>query len=171
MESKRALKIANDLIAMLSPFCERIEIAGSLRRKNSNVNDIEIVCIPKREASGLFGNLLYPVKGFVKVIDSFCKVIGEAEGRYTRRNLGEIEADIFMCTEENWGYIMAIRTGPASFSHRVLASTWKKKGFVGAEGMLYNRTSGKPIAIREERELFRLIGLDYIPPECRVSLG
>ncbi|MDX9924095.1 MAG: hypothetical protein RBS48_04975 [Ignavibacteriaceae bacterium] len=171
MELKEAKSIALKLVSELEPVCERVEIAGSIRRKNSFVNDIEIVCIPKRESTGLFGGELAPVAGFASVINKYKKIKGDFDGKYTRRDLGEIEVDIFMCSSNNYGYIMAIRTGPSSFSHKVLAYGWKKKGLVGVEGMLYNRTSGKPIAIREERELFRLIGLDYIPPECRVSLG
>jgi DNA polymerase/3'-5' exonuclease PolX len=171
MELKEAKSIALKLISELESVCERVEIAGSIRRKNSFVNDIEIVCIPKRESTGLFGGELVPVAGFASVINKYKKIRGDFDGKYTRRDLGEIEADIFMCTADNYGYIMAIRTGPSSFSHKVLAYGWKKKGLVGVEGMLYNKYTGIPLIIKEERELFKIIGLNYIPPEFRISLG
>ena len=41
------LPITERLVSILAPFCERIEIAGSLRRLKPEVGDIELVVIPK----------------------------------------------------------------------------------------------------------------------------
>lgn len=40
--------IAARLLDALRPYCHRIEIAGSLRRKRDMIGDIEIVAIPRR---------------------------------------------------------------------------------------------------------------------------
>ena len=48
MQLEKAEKIARKYVDLLAPFCERIEIAGSTRRKKPEVGDIEIVCIPKQ---------------------------------------------------------------------------------------------------------------------------
>lgn len=42
-----AMPDAEFLRTTLEPFCERIAIAGSLRRGCASVNDIEILFIPK----------------------------------------------------------------------------------------------------------------------------
>ena len=42
-----AHRIAKALVVEFSPVCERIEIAGSLRRQKNQINDIELVCIPR----------------------------------------------------------------------------------------------------------------------------
>lgn len=42
-----ARRIAEALLAELAPACERIVLAGSIRRERPNVNDIEIVAIPR----------------------------------------------------------------------------------------------------------------------------
>ena len=44
---EQALEIAEKTKALLAPHCERIEIAGSIRRLKPFVKDIEIVAIPK----------------------------------------------------------------------------------------------------------------------------
>lgn len=49
-----ALTIAELVVAQLAPHCERIQIAGSIRRKSRTVKDVEIVCIPKPYETGLF---------------------------------------------------------------------------------------------------------------------
>ncbi len=51
---EQALEIAERTKALLAPHCERIEIAGSIRRKKPHVKDIEIVAIPKSYNIGLF---------------------------------------------------------------------------------------------------------------------
>lgn len=57
MEHKRALLIATNLLNDLLPFCERAEIAGSVRRLKPEVKDIEIVVIPKmRKVLDMFGS-------------------------------------------------------------------------------------------------------------------
>lgn len=48
--------IALKLVERLHPYCEKIEIAGSIRRGKPLVKDIEIVTIPKMHYQhGLFG--------------------------------------------------------------------------------------------------------------------
>ena len=42
----RAQVVAAEVVALLAPACERIEIAGSVRREKTDVGDIEIVCTP-----------------------------------------------------------------------------------------------------------------------------
>ncbi|MEW6287659.1 MAG: hypothetical protein AB1509_15670 [Chloroflexota bacterium] len=49
-----AQKIAARVIDALAPHCQRIEVAGSIRRQSPQVGDIEIVCQPKTGAD-LFG--------------------------------------------------------------------------------------------------------------------
>ena len=44
-----AAKAATRLRAELEPFCERIEIAGSVRRRKATVGDLELVAIPQVE--------------------------------------------------------------------------------------------------------------------------
>lgn len=47
MKLESAKKLAEFLVELMSEYCERIMIAGSIRRGKHEVKDIEIVCIPK----------------------------------------------------------------------------------------------------------------------------
>lgn len=51
-----AIAVARELVAAIAPVCERILVAGSLRRRKSEVGDVEIVFIPKCQwvKEGLF---------------------------------------------------------------------------------------------------------------------
>ncbi|RYD50171.1 MAG: hypothetical protein EOP83_24365, partial [Verrucomicrobiaceae bacterium] len=44
-----ALVVAGELVHLLGPVCERIAIAGSLRRDKPEVGDVEILFVPRIE--------------------------------------------------------------------------------------------------------------------------
>jgi len=158
-----AFKIASDILERLRPHCVRIEIAGSIRRKKPTVKDIEIVAIPKPYSVGLFES------GLATVVDRWEVVKGPLEYRktkYTQRILPEgIKLDLFFAEEGNWGNIFAIRTGSADYSRHVLGVRWVQRGFKGEDGYLVR--DGERHEIREEKDLFKLIGLPYTEPEDR----
>lgn len=156
MNINKAENIALKYLELLKPFSKRIEIAGSIRRRKPEVKDIEIVMI--RNTSKMFS--------FLAFIETLRVLKGEAAGKYMKINLEEgIDLDLFMCFPDNWGYIFAIRTGSADFSHLVLANAWVKQGFKGDDG--YLTRNGKKIAVKEEEDLFKLCKLEFIPPEMR----
>ena len=152
---EEALKIAERVKGQLEPYCNRIQIAGSIRRRKAEVKDIEIVAIPEdRFQIGL-------------IVNKWMKVRGDVGGKYIQRTLPDgINLDLFFASKENWGHILAIRTGSTEFSHKVLGTGWVKAGYKSKEGMLHK--GDEPIEIREEMDLFRLIGIDYIEPEKRM---
>lgn len=176
MELHKAEKIAQKYVALLAPYCERLEIAGSVRRKKPEVKDIEIVCIPMQEiviekSEDLFDESKhnYQVhREFVGAVNRLEKIKGEPTGKYTQRLLPEgINLDLFIANKDNWGYILAIRIGPDGYS-KYLADTWVRQGYRGIDGTLTK--NGKPIPVPEENDLFRLLGLEYVEPEYRLNL-
>lgn len=160
---EQAKEIADELVAMLQAHCIRIEIAGSIRREKEVVGDIEIVCIPKPYNTGLFED------GIAQVVNKWQKVKGELEygkTKYTQRILPQgIKLDLFFAEEGNWGLIYAIRTGSADYSHKVLANAWVKRGYKSEGGYLMQ--DGKCYEVREEKDLFDRLGIDYIEPKYR----
>jgi len=128
---EQALEIAEKVKARLAPHCDRIEIAGSIRRKNPFVKEIEIVAIPKPYDIGLFES------GIATVVNQWPKVRGELPCEYTQRILPDgITLDLFFAEKENWGLIYAMRIGSADYSHQVLGNAWVRQGYRGVEGYL-----------------------------------
>jgi len=160
---KKANKIALKVLEELSPHCSRIEIAGSIRRMKSDIGDIEIVAIPLPYNSGMFES------GLAKVANRWQKVKGELEfgkTKYTQRILPEgIKLDLFFTEETNWGYTLALRTGSSDYSHKVLASGWVRRGFKSIDGYLWK--DGERYEVREEKDLFDIVGIPYTEPKNR----
>ena len=97
MKHAQALILAEAALSALTPSCERISIAGSIRRRKPEVGDIEIVCIPKHIPAGLSGDELEVDPDFCAVVNQWPKVKGEPAGKYTQRRLPDgINLDLFI---------------------------------------------------------------------------
>jgi DNA polymerase/3'-5' exonuclease PolX len=173
MKLEEAKKIAEKYLDLLKPYCWRIEIAGSIRREKPEVKDIEIVVLLS-EFDSDFDSVDHQIPrdlvGFCYEVNKLKKVKGEPTGKYTQRILPEgINLDLFMANERNWGLIFAIRTGSAEFSHKVLANGWVRAGYKSVNGMLRQNISPykEIVDVREEQDLFDLIGVPYIEPNQR----
>jgi len=164
--------IANKLIAILAPYCERIEIAGSIRRKKPEVGDIEIVTIPKMfSENDLFGALM----GRHSALDDFdysqIGTLVKGGSRYKQIELtGGISLDLFIVLPPaQWGVIFMIRTGPDTFSKRMV----KQINIGGYLPSIYSVKDGVVvhhggfIPMPEEKDYFDLCGMMVIPPEQR----
>lgn len=161
MNLAQATIIAERYRDQLAPHCERIEIAGSIRRGKPEVKDIELVAIPKPYEVGLFQS------GIATVLDALPKVRGELPCRYTQRMLPEgIALDFFTATPATWGLIYAMRTGSADYSHYVLAAGWVRRGFKSIGGQIHD-AAGRPVATPEEEDLFALCGVPFTEPAAR----
>jgi DNA polymerase/3'-5' exonuclease PolX len=174
---------AERLIAELGPYCERIEIAGSIRRRAAQCADIELLCIPRcepeRDASDLFRAVV------VNRLDGYCRTQLDA-GRFThRRNvLGApafgkrykrlavdgVPLDLFsVLAPASFPLLWLIRTGPTDFGRR-LVTTRAKGGWLPDEchvrdGAVWR--AGARLELADEAAVFALMGLQYLAPELR----
>ena len=141
MELTKALSITNRLVELLSPSCEKINVAGSCRRGKPDVKDIELVALPKNIVlKDIFGwdEGIIREPMFEKTINGFGKIVkGNADGKMMQIELPEgIMLDLFIPDAFDYYRQFAIRTGSADYSWKVIASGWKKIGFCGTENGL-----------------------------------
>src|SRR5687767_9873869 len=108
MDYPAALEIARRAEAALAPYCQRIAIAGSIRRQRPQVKDIEIVAQPLQEPADLFGHELVAHQGFCAVVNQWRAIKGQPTGKYTQRRLPDgINLDLFIADPDNWGLTLA----------------------------------------------------------------
>jgi DNA polymerase/3'-5' exonuclease PolX len=163
--------IAQKIVAILSPACERIEIAGSIRRKRPDVGDIEIVAIPKMlPVVDMFG----ATSGVQSALDIFDysqlgKVV-KGGSKYKKIENG-IDLDLFIVTPPaQWGVLFMIRTGSADFSHKMVTIR-KYGGYLLSnckvkDGAVWR--NGAIIPMDEEEDYFKLCGIEYVAPRHRI---
>ncbi len=179
MKHKRANNMARSLVQMFTPYCERTpEIAGSLRREEADVNDIEIVVAPT-SGTDMFDAPDWkkcPLDLAINRILSETYLLGETlkDGpRYKQFALTqEINLDLFIVRPPaQWGVIFTIRTGPESFSQWIV--TQRRKG--GAlpshcrvrKGAVRLKSSGVIIPMPEELDFLEFLDLGWIEPKDR----
>jgi DNA polymerase/3'-5' exonuclease PolX len=147
-----AQTIAQSILQKLEPYCDIINIAGSIRRKCQEVKDIELVLIPKKfnkQEINLFQEVVkeYTVihPDFERLVKATGQVVkGKFVGRYMKIEVKQqienieysISLDMFMPQPDDYYRQFAIRTGSADYSFRYIASMWRKKGWVGTENGL-----------------------------------
>jgi DNA polymerase/3'-5' exonuclease PolX len=166
MDYVQALAIAEQTRTALAPYCERIEIAGSIRQRKPQVKDIELVAIPRQIPTGLFGDELVPDPDFCAVVNQWRKVKGEPTGKYTQRILpGGIKLDLFLVEPDSWGWQLCLRTGSTAFNRDVLLKSMHQQGYESDGGAL--QREGQVMPTPEEVDVFRLLLLLWIDPWAR----
>lgn len=172
----QAEKLADKIITALAPGCERIEIAGSIRRKKPMVGDIEIVCIPRLVSVDLFGEVkVSALDGVLQSLVSAGRLVrGDKDGdklkTFNIPAVEDLKLDLFITTPEAWGIIFTIRTGSAEFSKQLV--TQKYKGgllpddlhIAGGRVWQGNEALDTP----EEIDVFEVAGVKWLEPEERV---
>lgn len=165
--------VAERIISALAPYCERIELAGSLRRKRPAVGDIEIVAIPRRPRD-LFGQVLAEEPTALdRFLDERGVQFAKRGRKYQQFAYRGYKVDLFLPTAETWGCVYTIRTGSAEFSHWLVspeprgACPWSVR-FGGKDGNPGRLThDGRLLATPEEEDVFAALGLPWIEPAGR----
>jgi len=154
MDLEKAKVIAATVVKALEPYCDRIEVAGSIRRQKSVVNDIDLVLIP-RDRWNLDTVLMRSGK---------YKMSGK---KISRVEMDSITLDVYFATGETWATLLLIRTGSIENNIR-LCSLAKKRGWhLAASGDGLFDETWQRIAGDSEESIYQALGLPYQMPEER----
>ena len=147
------IALSKKIYKELKPLCERIKIAGSIRRKDPKPVDIDIVLIPKNKQK------------IFEYLKKRGKFIQGGNKRSTFRIQG-VKVELYYTTPKSWGAALlaySSETG-ASIGLRVFA---KKKGYHLNQYGLFNKKNKKFIAGKTEKEIYEALGKKYKSPSLR----
>lgn len=168
MELEKAKAIAETLKSLLEPACEKITIAGSIRRQKPEVGDIELLCIPKYVA-GLdqldreIGALTFQqdILGYRR--NKRGSIIYGPKNKLLLHKESGIGVDIFSTDEKCWPVALVVRTGGKETNIRIATEALKMGYKFHAYGSGFSTPHGE-IVCRSEREVFEAVGLPYREP-------
>jgi len=177
-----ALFLAKPIIKELEkcPDVKNINLAGSIRRKKETIKDIDILCTAKKSDV---------------VMDKFVnlpqvkEILAQGETKSSIILDEDIQVDLRVIKPESYGAALMYFTG--SKDHNIaLRELGRKKGYKINEYGLFKlgkRSSGvstrgkgavatRPVkeirvAGKTEEEVYKKLGLQYIPPEIREASG
>lgn len=153
---------AHELKAYLkkAPEVEAIEFGGSLRRMRSTVGDLDIL-VAARDSSQV-------MDAFVKRFD-VTNIRGMGATKSSVEFDNGIQAQLWVHPPEHWGTALVYATGSKDHNVR-LRELALKKGYSLSEHSL-KREDGSEVFCDTEEEVYKTLGLPWIPPELREDRG
>jgi len=155
-----ALKVVREVIKPLSSVSESISPAGSLRRMKETIGDIDILATGKKTEDIINTFVRQPyVKDIIAKGDTKASV---------RTSYEDLQVDLRVVEKESWGAALLYFTG--SKAHNIkLRGIAKERGLKISEYGVFKGT--KRIAGRTEQEVYKTLGIPWIPPEIREDRG
>jgi DNA polymerase (family 10) len=159
----KALPVARGVVEMLRDAVPggRYEIAGSIRRWKETVRDIDILAAGKKPEAISKAFVGMPGAGEVLERGTTKSSILTAEG---------IQVDLRVVAEESFGAALQYFTGSKEHNVR-LREMASRRGLKLNEYGVFREPGGRKVGGREEEDIYRALGLPFIPPEIREDQG
>jgi DNA polymerase (family 10) len=162
-------EIAHKLIELLKPLpgVDTVTPAGSLRRGRETVGDLDLLVTGKCCASESQRNkVIDTILSFPGIAD----VLAKGENKVSFKLRSGLQVDVRLLPPESFGAGLLYFTG--SKSHSVyLRQRALKQGYTLNEYGLVRMEDNKRVAGKTEEEIYKKLGLAFIPPELRESGG
>lgn len=177
--------MAEVLVAELAPYCNRLEIVGSLRRLRPDVGDIELLADPILEdETDMFGDR---TGAWASLLDERLRQllrVGTLEHRpdkngrpafglkYKRLSYHGMALDLFSVIDPaQWGVLSLIRTGSADWAHRLVTPVehggWCPTGYCFRDGAIWTVDHWEPLETPTEHDVFQFLRRPYVEPNER----
>lgn len=154
---QEAERIRQRLSTIVDPIWA--EVCGSIRRRKEVVRDMDILVAAENHEK---------IASFFVSMPEVDQVLVTGETKTSVRMKSGIEADLRVVTRQEFPYALVYFTGSKEHNVR-LRGIAKKKGWKLNE---YGIFDGDNLVIcKSEEEIYRALGLPYIPPELREDSG
>jgi len=143
------------------PGVKRLDPAGSFRRRRETIGDLDILAICGKNC---------------RVMDRFteygdvAEVISKGETRSSVRLKCGLQVDVRVLDEERYGAALHYFTG--SKAHNIaIRDRAKERGLKVSEYGVFRAKDEKRLSGAKEEDVFKAVGLPFIPPELREDRG
>jgi DNA polymerase/3'-5' exonuclease PolX len=165
LDLSAAARLANDTESSVAAYCDKIEVAVSIRRQKPIVHDIDFVVVAKSDADW------QRINDALKRMKAKPNCSGnQLIKAYLPCPNGLFQVDFYRAKPSTFGIHLLIRTGSAD--HNMwLASYSISKGMrlKYSEGLIKDNT---PIAGKDEKGVFSTLGLPFpLPTEREIVNG
>ncbi len=156
-----AIDLAESVVKTVSTWkgIDRVSLAGSLRRRKEIVKDVDIVCSSKTPKAVM--------KKFVE-LEGVGTVIAHGETKSSVLWKNGIQIDLRVVKDLEFPYALHHFTGSKEHN-TALRTLAKEKGLKMNEYGLFKEE--KLLLCKNEEEIFKALGLYFIPPEMREDRG
>src|SRR5205823_15022078 len=155
----------------------RAEIAGSLRRRRETIADIDFVGAVKDMSA------TEPIMAEFVKLPGVVQTIVTGPSKTSVKIANGMQVDLRLVPEENFGAALVYFTGSKEHNVKIRSLALKKKMTLSEWGLYkleeYEKAKKetakpppiKPVASRDEADVYDKLGLDFIEPELREDRG
>jgi DNA polymerase (family 10) len=159
----RALVLAEAILGDLRRLkaVDQIQAAGSLRRMKETVKDIDILVTsaePVRVMAAFIG------------LPNLAEVLAHGDTKSSVRLRENIQVDLRVVEPDCFGAALQYFTGSKQHNIRVRELA-QRRGLKVSEYGVFNEKNNRRVAGKTEAEVYRAVGLPFIPPELREDGG
>lgn len=151
-----ALPILEDLRGLDAVV--RAEIAGSLRRRKETVGDLDFIVAADQPD---------PVMDWFTSLEGVEEVIARGKTKSSIRLEGGLQADLRVVGDHQFAGALHHFTGSKDHNVQMRKRALERGLSLSEWGLKKAKAEGDPETVRNEKELFRRLDLDWIPPELR----
>jgi DNA polymerase (family 10) len=159
----RAVEAAEQVVAALRahPAADRVEVAGSLRRWTDSVKDVDIIATSSDPAA------LARALAELELVESVNQS-GDVGARVTTHT--GLKIDLKVVEPDQFGNVLQHFTGAKAHNVALRESAVRRGLHVSEYGILDDAT-GETLRCSSEEEVYKALGLEWIPPELREGRG
>ena len=166
IQLEAAEKIAIDFLAKTKDLYKKYLLAGSVRRREPIVHDIDLAVVPKGENFAAWEEKATKrVNGIGGRVASF----GETITSFRYRG---VQVNLFLCLNEDaWGVTQMWATGPKGHTIGMTIKARERGLIINSRGLWTREEPPKLIRTKTEKDVGRILGWKYKPPEARGKRG
>ncbi|MFA5051142.1 MAG: DNA polymerase/3'-5' exonuclease PolX [Patescibacteria group bacterium] len=138
---------------------EKVDMAGSLRRRQETIGDVDFLVISENPKK---------VMDFFVSLPGVIKVWGKGMTKASVRISNGFDMDIRVVPKESYGAALQYFTGSKDHNIVVRKIAIEKKLKLSEYGLF---RGSKIIAGKTEEEIYKALGMDWVPPEMRENRG
>lgn len=144
-----------------APGVVRVSPAGSVRRRAETVGDVDLLASAPEAG---------PVLDVLANAPGVAVLIGKGESKCSvRMTEADLQVDLRVLPDEDFATALHHFTGSKAH-HLRLRGMGQDKGLKISEWGVH-REDGTKVLIRDEADLYKLLGMQYVPPELREDRG
>jgi len=150
-----------------TPEVERLEVAGSYRRRQETVGDIDLLAIASQPIP-----VMERFRGYPQVD----KILMAGDTRSTIVLGSGLQVDLRVVPQECYGAALVYFTGSKEHNVKLRRRAVERGLRISEYGVFrveerHQEEDGELIAGREEADVYASVGLDWVPPELREDRG
>ena len=157
-----AEKIALNFQAKTKDLYKKCLLAGSVRRKEPVVHDIDFAVVPKAKNFAVWKDV---VSRRVVELGGGVVSFGEVISTFTYKGA---QINLFLCLNEDaWGVTQMWATGPKGHTIGMTIKAKEKGLLINSKGLWTREEPPRLVKTRTEEDVGRVLGWKFKPPEER----